>query len=252
MVSIEHLPEATKIACLLNYLSTYYAISRFIFSRSSCWEMLLISVGNLIEVLAITADCAATLPPICAGMITISNNVIHIKSSQWSIILKDENFTIFRSLHFMKVYIQSKKNRAVLNEIFLYMLNTIFVAWRYIIKIPHLKIKTLQKFLHINAFSAARYHWKIARICKIFSFGTQTQKYLLQLQRQKNVVTKQIQKAMETCSYLKCNKITKQCEKFYFCNKCRCAYYCSRRCQKKDWIHKHKFICTKIAFRLKY
>lgn len=37
-----------------------------------------------------------------------------------------------------------------------------------------------------------------------------------------------------------CNKITTQ-----YCARCKCNFYCSKECQKKDWF-KHKIVCSSL------
>lgn len=48
------------------------------------------------------------------------------------------------------------------------------------------------------------------------------------------------QKKIKNCQYIKCNK--KALKK---CSRCKSSRYCSRKCQKKDWNTKHRFICVK-------
>ena len=47
------------------------------------------------------------------------------------------------------------------------------------------------------------------------------------------------------CSNGKCRKTRNDCV-LMKCDKCRVARYCSRRCQKYDWIKNHKQLCHKL------
>ena len=47
------------------------------------------------------------------------------------------------------------------------------------------------------------------------------------------------------CDYNQCNSNNiKRKRKKLICSNCKCAWYCSKKCQKKDWIVKHKNECT--------
>ena len=55
-------------------------------------------------------------------------------------------------------------------------------------------------------------------------------------------------KSFKACSYFNCNKIkTKKNKiKMKICKGCKLTYYCSRKCQKRDWVLKHRKICQRI------
>eukprot|EP01084_Bolivina_argentea_P098476 176982_1 len=48
------------------------------------------------------------------------------------------------------------------------------------------------------------------------------------------------------CQYKCCNKDLVEC-KMKLCSQCKVTYYCSRRCQKKDWKYFHRNICRCVV-----
>ena len=45
------------------------------------------------------------------------------------------------------------------------------------------------------------------------------------------------------CNYRCCHAIFKKKKKSK-CSRCKAAYYCCRKCQKKDWKARHRFVCN--------
>lgn len=43
------------------------------------------------------------------------------------------------------------------------------------------------------------------------------------------------------CQYAKCMKYG---QKKHMCKGCKCCYYCSKKCQKRDWKTSHRKICV--------
>ena len=54
---------------------------------------------------------------------------------------------------------------------------------------------------------------------------------------------------IKACAYYKCKKIkcVKNDVKMKICKGCKMIYYCSRKCQKRDWNSKHRTICSNLA-----
>ena len=48
--------------------------------------------------------------------------------------------------------------------------------------------------------------------------------------------------SLKQCRSLKCNRKDRL---LYKCNGCNNVRYCTRKCQKYDWINRHKDICTR-------
>ena len=48
-------------------------------------------------------------------------------------------------------------------------------------------------------------------------------------------------KGEHPCNNNNCNKTI--ASKFYVCKGCKCAFYCSRKCQKIDWMKQHRTDC---------
>ncbi len=65
--------------------------------------------------------------------------------------------------------------------------------------------------------------------------------YLLQIRGQL------LNKYYKTC--IVCNNYT---TKIKTCADCKAVYYCSKHCQKKDWINGHKQLCNKYGSYSKY
>eukprot|EP01084_Bolivina_argentea_P261895 442749_1 len=54
-----------------------------------------------------------------------------------------------------------------------------------------------------------------------------------------------VKKWIVTCSWYGCRKLQSNKRKsFKVCSQCKMAYYCSRSCQKKSWVHHHRNICS--------
>eukprot|EP01083_Nonionella_stella_P134275 408634_1 len=49
------------------------------------------------------------------------------------------------------------------------------------------------------------------------------------------------------CNWYRCNKRQREMEEtLKLCKRCKMAYYCSRRCQKKAWKYHHRNACVKL------
>lgn len=52
-------------------------------------------------------------------------------------------------------------------------------------------------------------------------------------------------RVFKKCSFFSCGEVEKKIGEFEKCESCLCAYYCSKKCQKKHWKNGHKKQCKK-------
>jgi len=50
-------------------------------------------------------------------------------------------------------------------------------------------------------------------------------------------------KTRSKCAYFKCQKVESKLREFKACAKCKVAFYCSRKCQKRHWKNGHQESC---------